>query len=408
MPIFLLDRLLRKLVRHGRLTVIDAVGATNSYGVDDGGPEVVVRVNNTAFQWKVAFNPSLAVGEGYANGDLTIESGSLRDLLEIGLVSQERASYRPAQRVLRQFQKAYRLKDMIGFVGRSRRNIEHHYDLDHDLYALFLDRDMQYSCAYWRDQEDDLDAAQLNKERLIASKLLLEPGMSVLDIGSGWGGLALHLAREHGVRVTGLTLSQDQLKTSLARAREEGLADLVAFKLLDYRLERDRFDRIVSVGMFEHVGRPYFATFFRQLSRLLEEDGVALIHTIAKMRNSGPISPWIQRYIFPGAYLPTLSELAPVIEKQDLLLMDLEILWLHYAKTLRAWDERFQSRRSEVAARFGERFCRMWEFYLQGCEMTFRFQELCVFQLQLAKKVGAVPITRDYLSDSSSQKTKTM
>jgi cyclopropane-fatty-acyl-phospholipid synthase len=256
---------------------------------------------------------------------------------------------------------------------------------------------MQYSCAYWDEGVTTLEEAQAAKKRHIARKLLIEPGMEVLDIGCGWGGMALTLARDFGARVTGVTLSKDQYETCLRRAEKAGLADRVTFKLLDYRLETGVYDRVVSVGMFEHIGRPYFGEYFSHLYRLLKPDGVALIHSIAKMRDPGPSNEWITKYIFPGGYLPTLSELAPVIERQRFWLADLEVLRLHYAETLKEWNIRFQKHRATFAKRFDERFCRMWEFYLLGCEASFRHQECCVFQMQLAKQVGAVPITRAYL-----------
>ena len=400
MSLFPLDFVLRRLIRHGRLTVIDVDGRTHAFGRPDGKPAVTIRMRDPNFKWRVAFNPGLHTGEGYMDEAWTLEEGTLREFLEVGMVSQAMAMSNAALAVaMRRAQALAQSGRMFNRIGKAQRNIEHHYDIDHDLYKLFLDKDMQYSCAYWREGTTSLDDAQVDKKRHIAKKLLLEPGMSVLDIGSGWGGMALHLAREHGVSVTGVTLSKDQYETSIRRADEAGLSERVRFKLLDYRLEPDQYDRIVSVGMFEHVGRPHFREFFAHVKRLLKDDGIALIHTIAKMRDPGPTNDWILKYIFPGGYLPTLSELAPAIEKEGLWLTDLEILRLHYAKTLKAWDTRFQARRAEVAARMGERFCRMWEFYLQGSEMSFRVGELCNFQLQFAKKVGVVPLTRDYIHD---------
>jgi cyclopropane-fatty-acyl-phospholipid synthase len=290
---------------------------------------------------------------------------------------------------------------MVNPAGRSARNVQHHYDIDHRLYATFLDRDMQYSCAYFRRGDETIDEAQENKRRHIASKLLLRPGMRVLDIGSGWGGLALHLAKEFDVHVTGLTLSKDQFETSVRRAEAAGLAQRVTFKMLDYRQETGTYDRIVSVGMFEHVGKPQFSAFFRQLRRLLADDGVALVHSIAKMWDPGPINRWMEKYIFPGSYLPALSELAPVMERFQLWLTDLETWRIHYARTLEAWNERFQANREQIRSMFDERFCRMWELYLLGCREAFLHQELCVFQLQLAKRIDAVPLTRDYLYEAA-------
>jgi cyclopropane-fatty-acyl-phospholipid synthase len=399
MSLFPLDRLLGRLVRHGRLTVVDAAGKRYAFGDAAAAPAVTVRLTDPRLPWKLALNPKLMVGEAYVDGTLVVEQGTLRDFLTIVLVSQSIATDPPRTPVMRKAERIYRTKDVINRLGRSERNVRHHYDIGEALYELFLDPDMQYSCGYWAEGVTSLEDAQTEKRRHIARKLLLRPGMQVLDIGCGWGGLALHLAREHGVRVTGVTLSQDQHAKATRRAAEAGLSDRVTFKLLDYRLEAAQYDRIVSVGMFEHVGRPQFAEFFDHVHRLLKPRGVALIHTIARMWDPGPINSWFSKYIFPGAYLPALSEVAPILERQGLWLTDLEILRLHYAKTLHAWNERFQSHRAEVRAMFDERFCRMWEFYLQSCEVSFTHQELCVFQLQLAKEIDAVPITRNYLYD---------
>jgi cyclopropane-fatty-acyl-phospholipid synthase len=402
MSLFPLDVVLKRLIQHGQLTIVDVDGKPHTFGKPGAKPAVTIRLHDSNFKWRVALNPSLYTGEGYMDGAWTLEQGTLREFLEVGMVSQDMASSSTAMAAaFRRIRAIAKAGKAFNPLGKAQKNIEAHYDISHDLYELFLDKDMQYSCAYWRDGTTSLDRAQLDKKRHIAKKLLLEPGMTVLDIGSGWGGMALHLAREHGVHVTGLTLSTDQYETSIRRAEEAGLSDRVKFKLLDYRLDTDRYDRIVSVGMFEHVGRPHFREFFAQIKRLLKENGIALIHTIAKMTEPGPTNEWILKYIFPGGYLPTLSELAPVIEKEGLWLTDLEVLRLHYAKTLREWDRNFQARRAEVAAKMGERFCRMWEFYLQGSEMSFRVGGLCNFQLQLAKKVDVVPLTRDYIHDDA-------
>jgi cyclopropane-fatty-acyl-phospholipid synthase len=283
-------------------------------------------------------------------------------------------------------------------AARSRDNVKHHYDLSGELFSLFLDADRQYSCAYYRDEDDDLDAAQLHKKQHIAAKLDIRPHQHILDIGSGWGGLAIYLAEHYPVRVTGLTLSDEQFAYATERARAAGLADRVTFKLADYRLETGSYDRVVSIGMFEHVGKPHFSAFFRQLSSLLAPDGVALVHTIAFQTPPSPINPWLRRHIFPGAYLPSLSQLAPVIERQRLWLTDTENLRLHYALTLAAWHERFEANRARIAALYDERFCRMWDFYLQSCEAGFRWGWLSVLQMQFTKRIDALPLTRDYMA----------
>lgn len=391
MSLFPLNRLLRRVITHGRLTIVDTDGSPEVFG--SGEPAATIRIVDKGVIRRLVLRPGLALGEGYMDGSFTIEDGSLRDLLEILVESSAAHEPKGAIGHLLKWTSVLRRND----GGRAARNVQHHYDIDHRLYELFLDEDMQYSCAYWRKGVTSLETAQRDKKDHIARKLLLEPGMRVLDIGSGWGGLALHLAREYGVEVTGVTLSVDQYQTSLRRAQEAHLADRVTFKLQDYRHEPGSYDRIVSVGMFEHVGRRNFAEYFEHIDRLLKPDGVALIHTIGRMATPGPINAWMLKYIFPGAYLPSLSHLVPLIEKRGLWLTDFEMLRLHYAKTLEAWDQRFQARREEIAAMFDERFCRMWEFYLQLCETAFRHRTLVVFQTQLAKRIGTVPITRDYI-----------
>jgi len=284
-------------------------------------------------------------------------------------------------------------------VPRARRNVAHHYDLSDQLYELFLDRDRQYSCAYFRSPEDELETAQQNKKRHIAAKLLLQPGHKVLDIGSGWGGLALYLAAECGCEVTGLTLSEEQHKVSQGRAAAAGLADRVRFHLRDYREEEGQYDRIVSVGMFEHVGVVQYPTFFRKVNQLLTPDGVALLHSIGRMEGPGTTNPWLRKYIFPGGYSPALSEVVPAVERERLWITDIEILRLHYAETLCNWRGRFEENRERIRALYDERFCRMWELYLVGAELAFRRDRHLNFQMQLAKQVGTVPLTRDYITD---------
>ena len=288
-------------------------------------------------------------------------------------------------------------------VRRAARNAAHHYDLNGRLYALLLDEDRQYSCAYFRTGQETLEEAQAAKKRHIAAKLCLRPGLHVLDIGCGWGGLALTLAREHGVRVTGITLSQEQLAAARARAREAGLADRVRFELLDYRALRGTYDRIVSVGMFEHVGISHYRHFFQALRRSLAPDGVALIHAIGRSHGPAVTNPWLAKYIFPGGYSPALSEVLPAVERSGLLATDIEVLRLHYAETLRRWRERLSARHGAVAALYDERFCRMFEFYLSGAELAFRHKGHMVWQMQLARQVDAVPLTRDYIAEAESR-----
>jgi cyclopropane-fatty-acyl-phospholipid synthase len=394
----LLASVLAHVIRIGRLGVIDAAGTRHLFE-GSPGPSACVRLHDPALHWKLLLKPRLFVPEAYMAGTLTIEEGSLYDFIDI-LVSNDAAV--PTALPLRLGQAAGRLVRRLhqyNPVPRARRNVAHHYDLSDHLYELFLDRDRQYSCGYFRSPDDDLDTAQQNKTRHIAAKLLLRPGLKVLDIGSGWGGLALYLAAQCGADVTGLTLSEEQHKVATGRAAAAGLADRVRFHLRDYREETDRYDRIVSVGMFEHVGVNQYPTFFRRLSELLAPDGVALLHAIGRMDGPGATNPWMRKYIFPGGYSPALSEVVPEAERARLWITDIEILRLHYAETLRAWRRRFEHNRERIRALYDERFCRMWEMYMVGAEIAFRRDGHLVFQMQLAKAVDTVPLTRDYMVD---------
>jgi cyclopropane-fatty-acyl-phospholipid synthase len=393
----LLDVLLRRIVRRGSLGFTDALGQTHSYGDGTGAP-VVVRATDAWLEKQLVFNPQLALGEAYMDGRLLMEQGRIYNLLEL-LLSNARQQALPswthgldAARYL-----ARRLMQ-FNPSGRARRNAAYHYDIDRAIYDLFLDRDRQYSCAYFTPGAD-LETAQLAKKRHLAAKLAVKPGQRVLDIGSGWGGLALYLAKIVGCDVTGVTLSTEQLSLSRERASKEGLARSVRFDLKDYRKVDGRFDRIVSVGMFEHVGINHYLTFFRKVRTLLADNGVALIHTIGRSEPPSVTNPFIAKYIFPGGYIPALSEVVSSIEKSGLIISDLEIMRLHYAETLKAWRERFLANWDKAAAIRDETFCRMWEFYLAASETAFRYQDLVVFQLQLAKRIDALPLTRNYMFD---------
>jgi cyclopropane-fatty-acyl-phospholipid synthase len=386
------------MIRHGTLEVVDPNGLLHSYGPPGAKPRARIAVDRSVAGTRTLLHPSLAIGEAYTEGRLRIEEGTLTDFLDIALLSRSMAT--PSGRFGRLLDGliyAFNYPRELNWIGRAERNVRYHYDISHKLYELFLDSDMQYSCAYFRDESDNLEQAQLNKKHHLAQKLLLEPGMRVLDIGSGWGGLAVHIAREYGVEVTGVTLSRDQYEVSNARAAAAGVGDRVKFKLLDYRLEKGPYDRIVSVGMFEHVGKPHYTTFFDHLYDLLKDDGIAVLHTIARMTPPAPINPWIRRYIFPGGYLPSLSQLAPILERRGLHLTDFENWRLHYAKTLRHWSARLAANRAEVETMLDERFYRMWQFYLNACEAVFRHQGISVFQMQLAKRTDSVPLCRDYI-----------
>jgi cyclopropane-fatty-acyl-phospholipid synthase len=394
----LLSRLFERFITIGRLRVIDAGGALHTFD-GSGGPSVSIRLHDRALHWKLAVRPRLYFGEAFMDGKLTIEEGSLYDLVDLLAVNLEAMPAGLAARLLNGSVTLFRRIHQYNPLSRARQNVAHHYDLSDQFYELFLDRDRQYSCGYFRDGSEDLDAAQLDKKRHIAAKLLIRPGQRVLDIGSGWGGLALYLAGECGAEVTGLTLSVEQHKYATRRAAAVGLSDRVRFYLRDYREECGHYDRIVSVGMFEHVGVNHYRAFFTKLKSLLASDGVALLHSIGRKDGPGTTSPWMRKYIFPGGYVPALSEVLPTIEQLRLWVTDIEILRLHYADTLRAWRRRFERNRDRVRALYDERFCRMWEIYLVGSEIAFRRQDHMVFQMQLAKAVDAVPLTRDYMLD---------
>jgi cyclopropane-fatty-acyl-phospholipid synthase len=398
MIVMLLDTVLSRIIRIGRLGVIDAAGTRHLF---EGapGPSATIRLHDRALHWKLLLRPRLIVGEAYMDGTLTVEEGSLYDFIDV-LVSNDAAlPGAPLMRLSNLVGRLIRRAHQYNPIPRARRNVAHHYDLSDELYELFLDRDRQYSCAYFRSPDDDIDTAQQQKKRHLAAKLLLRPGQTVLDVGSGWGGLALYLAAECGVEVTGLTLSEEQYKVATRRAAQAGLSDRVRFHLRDYREERGQYDRIVSVGMFEHVGVNQYPVFFAKLNELLAPDGVALLHSIGRMDGPGATNPWLRKYIFPGGYAPALSEVVPEAERVRLWITDIEILRLHYAETLGAWRRRFQQSSDRIRALYDDRFCRMWEMYLVGCELAFRRDICLVFQMQMAKAVDTVPLTRDYIVD---------
>jgi cyclopropane-fatty-acyl-phospholipid synthase len=388
--------LLKSMVRSGSLRLIDGAGRRHEVG-DGSPPAATIRVGSRRLDYTLALNPGLSLGEAYMDGALTVEEGTLYDFLTVCARNYDNLLNNPWFAIVHNA--ARRIKQ-YNPVGRARRNVAHHYDLSDKLYDLFLDRDRQYSCAYFANENDSLEAAQENKKRHLAAKLLLDrPRLKVLDIGSGWGGLGLYLAEETGADVTGITLSTEQHKVSQARAAKAGLADRLRFDLRDYREEGGTYDRIVSVGMFEHVGVPHYRAFFRKLKDLLAADGVAVLHSIGHMDPPGGTNPWLQKYIFPGGYTPALSEVMQAVEGAGLWVTDVEILRLHYAETLRAWRRRFDANRDRIRALYDERFCRMWEFYLTSCELGFRYAGQMVFQMQLARRQEAVPLTRDYMVD---------
>tara|TARA_R110002124_G_scaffold27108_3_gene96957 strand:- start:3884 stop:5116 length:1233 start_codon:yes stop_codon:yes gene_type:complete len=387
---------LSRLIKRGSLVVVPLDGPSMRFGEPTASP-VTVRLHARSLHRKLLINPDLALGEAYMDGTLTVDEDDLYGLIRLLVVNLARQPDVWHYRWLARARWLYRGLAQFNPAERAQRNVAHHYDLSGALYDLFLDEDRQYSCAYFRHPEDSLETAQENKKALIATKLLLEPGQRVLDIGSGWGGLGLYLAGEHGAEVTGVTLSREQHRIAEQRAEATGLANLARFRLEDYRKVSGRFDRIVSVGMFEHVGVPHYKEFFDVLGERLSDDGVALLHTIGRADGPGATNPWIAKYIFPGGYSPALSEVLAVIEKSGLYVTDIEVWRLHYADTLRIWRERFEANLDEVLKIYDERFCRMWRFYLIASEMAFRHNGHVVFQIQIAKKQDAVPLTRDYL-----------
>ncbi len=392
-PPRVLTALIEKTIKRGSLSFFDSASGTEVSFGDGQGPAVLIGVT-AAGAARIAANPDLALGEAYMDGALTVLSGDVRSLFEVIFLNQEAVNVSQTSAGALKLRLMRALQQANNRVA-SRRNVAHHYDLSAELYRLFLDDDLQYSCAYFADPSYSLEQAQAAKKQHLIGKLLLEDGQSVLDIGCGWGGMALEIARSAEVSVHGITLSEEQL----AIAAQRGDGTNASFSLTDYRDVKGSFDRIISVGMFEHVGVPNYDTFFRKIASLLADDGVAVIHSIGRKDGPDITNSWVAKYIFPGGYIPALSEVLPAIEKAGLWVTDIEILRLHYAETLSQWYTRFMQHRDQIAELYDERFCRMWEFYLATSESAFRSQGHMNFQIQLAKRVNAVPLTRDYISD---------
>ncbi|MFN7103171.1 MAG: class I SAM-dependent methyltransferase [Pseudorhizobium sp.] len=396
---FPLSHMMKSFIRKGQLTVIDANGKRHVFA-GTPGPEVTMRLTDKRLYRTLVFNPELAAGEAYMDGTMRFEEGStLRDFLTLFSINRLSLGSYPLQKAIRAVKMRFRRRQQSNQKGEAQQNVAHHYDLGNAFYKLFLDDNMLYSCAYFREPTETLEQAQRNKLRLLASKLCLKEGMRVLDIGCGWGDLALYLAKLENVQVTGVTLSREQQKLASERAQKEGLADRVKFELRDYRDVDDRFDRIVSVGMFEHVGVQHYDEFFSHLNTMMPDDGIAVLHSIGHMSPPGMASPWLRKYIFPGAYSPALSEVFDSVERNSLWVSDLEFLRVHYATTLAHWGERFEANRDQVIALYDDRFARMWEFYLISAEMMFRTGSQLVFHMQLSRSRDAAPITRDYITD---------
>ena len=395
----LLSNLFERFVQKGTLRVIDSKGRVREFS---GSPEpaATIRLHDPRLPLKLFRNPELHAGEAYMNGTLTFEDSSLEDFLGLFSINRATMASYPLQAVLRRISKLVRAFQQRNPVGGARKNVAHHYDLSAEMYRLFLDEDLQYSCAYFENGDETLEQAQKKKKRHIAAKLRLQPGQRILDIGSGWGGLAIDLARRADVEVLGVTLSEEQHRIAVERAKASELSDRVHFELRDYRNVTGRFDRIVSVGMFEHVGVTRYDEFFAKVFELLADDGLALLHSIGHMSPPSTASPWLRKYIFPGAYSPALSEVFAATERQHLWVSDVEVLRVHYADTLVEWNRRFQQNRARIAELYDERFCRMWEFYLISAETMFRTGGQMVFQMQLARTRDAALLTRDYIFET--------
>ena len=399
---FPLSKLLSHLIQVGTLTVTDAEGSAHVFNGSAPGPSVNMKLGDARLYRSLFFNPELAAGEAYMNGTLTFPGSSLREFLALVSMNQNRPSGRSSgfHRAIGTVSRRLKRFQQSNPIGKARQNIAHHYDIGNEFYRLFLDDGLFYSCAYFENDDDTLEAAQRAKCRLIAAKLDLRPGQTILDIGSGWGGLAIYLAQMEDVHVLGVTLSKEQHALAVERTKAAGLNDRVRFELLDYRELEQSFDRIVSVGMFEHVGVQRYDEFFAKVNQLMPDDGVMLLHSIGHMSPPSTASPWLRKYIFPGAYSPSLSEVFPAVERNRLWVTDCEFLRLHYAMTLRHWHTRFDQNRARIAQMYDERFCRMWEFYLISAEMMFRTGAQEVFHMQLSRRRNSTSIRRDYIFDA--------
>lgn len=402
----LLTTVLKHLIKKGNFLVTDASGKVFHFG-DQHGPLIHVRINHTKWEKEIAFDPALKFGEAYMNSGFDFLEGDIYGLLEL-IFSNAGASAEnePWMRILNAVRTSTKRLMQMNNLKRSSGNIRQHYDLSGQLYDLFLDSDKQYSCAYFETPDSTLEEAQLAKKRHLAAKLSIKEGERLLDIGCGWGGLSLYMARFLKADVTGVTLSHEQHLVATQRAKDQGLEQQCRFLLKDYRLIKEQFDKIVSVGMFEHVGIGHYKEYFSHVKRMLKPDGVFVLHSIGRNGIPGTTNPFIRKYIFPGGYIPALSEVIPIIEKSGLVITDIEILRLHYADTLKAWRERFLSERDKAKALYDERFCRMWEFYLAASESAFRWQNMMVFHIQLAHRQDAVPITRDYIAKEENRLRK--
>ena len=392
-----LTRFLENLIKEDGFVLIDANAKEYIIGKPKKINPIKIRLLDKSLHYKLLFLPDLYFGEAYANGSLVIENGTLTEFLDIAMKNIGRSEINSFSKIIKKIKGTYRYFTNFNLAYKSKKNVAHHYDISEKLYDLFLDKNRQYSCAYFKKETDSLEIAQNNKIDHIIKKLNLKPNQKVLDIGSGWGTLAIEIAKKSQCEVLGITLSENQLEYSNKKVKELNLENQVSYKLMDYRELDEKFDKIVSVGMFEHVGRKFYNTYFKKVSNLLKKDGIALIHTIGSIDSPRDPHPWISKYIFPGGYTPSLSEIVPSIEKSGLIISDVEVLRIHYSHTLRNLKERFLGKKEEVLSMFDEKFFRMWEFYLTGCEMAFKWGDQVVFQFQLSKELTSVPNTRDYI-----------
>ncbi len=402
---YVLQPILSHMIKFGSLKVVNADGKIYRFDGEssDLAPrEVCVRFHDKQYARWLALSPSMALGKGYMEGRVSVDNGTIYDFIQLLALNVEQDDYHWLHRWFDHLDALRKRFQQFNPARKSRDNVAHHYDLSGELYELFLDRDRQYSCAYFEKPENDIDTAQTDKKCHIAAKLLLERDHKVLDIGSGWGGMGLYIARHFGAKVDGITLSEEQLKESNQRAESENLDSKAKFHLLDYRNLADTYDRIVSVGMFEHVGVNHFKTYFSKINDCLAKDGVALLHTIGRIGHPTVTDPWIRKYIFPGGYIPSLSEIMPAIENTGMVVTDVEFLGLHYAETLKHWQQRFQANRDKVKEIYDETFCRMWEYYLACSEVSFRHLDSTVFQIQMVKDRRVVPMTRNYMAKEES------
>ena len=392
-----LARFLNRLFKKDGFILIDAYSKKYIIGVPENRNPIVLRILNKKLHYKLLLRPDLYFGEAYSDGEIIIENGTLTSFLDLALMNIGRGELNFFSQLINKLSGSYRYLTNFNFIKKSKMNVAHHYDLSDDLYDLFLDSKRQYSCAYFKSKNDTLEKAQDNKIKHIIKKLNIKPNQKVLDIGCGWGALAIDIAKSANCEVTGITLSKKQFDYCEKKVRECNLGIRVKFKLMDYRELNEKFDRIVSIGMFEHVGRKFYKSFFKNVEKLLKDDGISLIHTIGSVNPPRDPHPWITKYIFPGGHTPSLSEVTTPIEKAGLIISDIEVLKLHYSHTLRHWKENCIINKEQIIEMFDEKFFRMWEFYLTGCEIAFKWGDQVVYQLQLTKNYTSTPTTRDYI-----------